>query len=318
MEQPEAQTPTAEATDSAPAPVEASASEPNPQAEAAVNASINDALRSLVGIPPASTSNLDPSLAVEETAAAATAEPAPADAGDVSAAGQEPGQVKPGRRASKAIAANETIESLRAETERLRQEADARVEQARADERARIAAEAAQTVNDQQFAETEARLQRLMATPDHELSGEDYQWREEEKSRRLEYATKFPQAEAHYRQQAEARITTAETAFTNEVRRQLTASASLPGVDVSAFKKLTDWGAMAQSIHAAGAESVRSALQPEIERLKAEIADLKLTGPRGLGATRVGVAGGRSDSAPPVNENDIINAALRRMAGVAS
>jgi len=286
-----------------------------------VNASINDAIRNLAGLPPASTSNpVDPALAVTETNAAA-AESASTQ-GDVSAAGDQPGQARPGRRASKALAANATIEELRAETERLRGEADEREANARADERARIAAEAAQSVDDRQFAETEARLQRLNSTPDAELSGEDYQWREDEKARRREYAERFPQVEAHYRQQADHRIQSTTNAFWADVRQQLSTSAHLPSVDKAALQTLPRWDQMAEKIHtdawAGGAASVRTELQPEIDRLRAENNELKLTGPRGLGAAKTAINGGRSDSAPPVDENDVMNGLFRSLAAGAA
>jgi hypothetical protein len=283
------------------------------QAEASSNASINDALRSLVGIPPPPSTS-DPSLLVSETNAPEAESAASADVG----ASEEQSGPRPGRRARAAAESAAQISALQAETERLQSERDAAIEQARADERARIANEAAASVNDQQFAETEARLNRLMATPDHELSGEDYQWREDEKARRHEYATKFPQAEAHYRQQAEHRITTQSNAFWADVRRQLDAAATLPGVDMATLKQAPAWDAMAQHLHAAGAASVRAELQPAIDRLSAEIKDLKLTGPNGLAGTRSAMDGGRSDAAPAVDESDLINGFLRRMAGSAS
>jgi hypothetical protein len=251
---------------------------------------------------------LDPALAVEPTAASTDAAEPASDAEDVPAGADTPGEKRSGRRSSRAQADAERI----AELERRLAERDP--EKIRADVEAELANQREQQALDAQEASDAERYRRLLETPDAELSGEDYQWREERK----QLLAAYPRARKLSADllEAERRSLAADfegrrEAFISNLAGQLERTASKPGVDADFVRKTADLGLIGDHLWEAGARS-RDA---EVERLRAELAEHKLAG---LGSARTGLAGGGSAvGAPPVDEADVMNGLIRQIAGVA-
>jgi hypothetical protein len=236
-----------------------------------------------------------------------------AGAGDRTAAptGTPPGTppTKLSRRQQAAEESRQRIQQLEAERDQAREQGRAEAREALAREQAeRQAQEQQASVSRAHLADVE-RLQRLLRTPDGQLTAEDYAWREDQK----ELLARYPDAERHFAAERDHAITVERqrqaaerTAFLDGIVAQLRASEALPGVSHDDLKAdaptpLDSWDKMAAYFHAAGASSTASELQPKldqaletIERQAAEIKDLRLVGPRGLGAARAPVSGGTS------------------------
>jgi hypothetical protein len=210
---------------------------------------------------PASASAPDdePAPATTEGVSASDA-PAPGEGTEPPAAATEqPADRPPSRREQERLDHEQEIAALKAKVseyeapdyrDRVRQEVLA--EQARA------------ATSDQEIATARAdaeRFARLNATPDAELSGEDYQWREERK----ELIRRYPEAETAIRAEAERFIQEQLAAakrtvdqgwsgIQTDIVAQIQASEKLPNVDKSAFQAPgVTWQQMAEQIHAAGA-----------------------------------------------------------------
>lgn len=270
------------------------------------NAAINDWMRGSLSVTP--TSKPDESNAAGE--------PTPAEQNG------QTGAVKPATTSEKrpprrgvpeaVKSAEQRIADLEAQLaerdpEKLREqwESERQAEQVRSQEQARLD-ELAQT----QRANVE-RYRRLIETPDAQLSGEDYAWREEFK----EKLAAFPDVQQFYAADTARRIESARTAHTESLRSALSQQVSLPGVDAEAFRQMTDWGAMGQHLYEAGARSK----QTEIDRLSAEnrqqadeIRQLRMSGNGGLGAARgEPPPAGRSSATVPRDHHATMNDWLR-------
>lgn len=156
----------------------------------------------------------------------------------------------------------------------------------------------------------ERRYRDLLLKPDHELSAEDYQWREDQK----ELRAKVPHLQKQYEAALEVDRATLQQQYDaawNAVKADLTATLSFPGV--------TD-EVKAQLLKAPLSEQVRLHRQLERRQVEAEQADEiarlrkdneRLQGEL-LASTRAPVDGGRSGSPTLFDMDDVI----RRMAGV--
>lgn len=251
------------------------------------NASINDALRSAAGF------TSKPSDTAPDGQSTASA--------DETLNGPERGangQFIP-RRGHAVVAAQQRADEAErklAETdpETLRAQVRAEIEaeqQHKADE----AAQSALAESEQADVE---RYERLLATPDHELTGEDYQWREERKA----LLRQFPTVEKHHRAAVDrevAALNKQQTAFWADVRGQLAVTAGKPGVDADAIKSMGRWSDIGDHLYEAGRATGRSELADENRRLADENRQLRIQGPRGLAAARTPLEGGRSSAGPP-------------------
>lgn len=197
------------------------------------------------GAPQHSTLTLDGVVPTAELDAAASGESAPS--GDVSpdavppeAAG-DAGAAQPlGRRAARAVEAQATIESLRAEIETLKSsipdqvaEANRAADEARA-EAERIRSEQASTdaLADEIVGEAEE-YARLLEIPDDEISNEDYQKRERWKANRRVYRPVSDRLAAEERERARSWVTTVRDTW----RAQTLTVADQIGVDRAELAK---------------------------------------------------------------------------------
>ena len=177
--------------------------------------------------------------------------------------------------------------------------ADYKAEQLQASENAKLD-EIAQTQ-----AATVKRYRELCDTPDLDISPEDYQWREDYKERLKAY----PEVQQFHEAAAQLQIEAERTAFLGDLRSQITETASLPGVNAELFKKPgTTWLDMGKHLYEAG----QSVSARRIAELEAENRQLKLSGPRGLGAVRAPMGAGRSSpGSAPLDENTYMNNLFR-------
>lgn len=189
------------------------------------------------------------------------------------------------------------IARLAAERDQIKADRDAAIEAARVEERDRIerdrtaAAErdAQSTQATQARAEAE-RYDRLCRTPDAELSGEDYQWREDRKA----LLAAYPEAQQHLQAEADRRIAARQaeleatySGIDRSLREQIAASAIESGVDPKSWEKPgTTWLTMSRDIakaeRAAGKAEAETAAaarveaaETEAERLRKENEDLR-------------------------------------------
>lgn len=281
---------------------EAVESAPEQSAEQTRNA-FNDAFRAAARGVQMEASNQAPSDQADEDAEA----PSEQSASDgVSADGQETAeassaaQPRPSRRGKKEAANQQTIESLQSEIARLRQDLEAAPERVRQ----QLAVEQQQQAGASQAAEDAARYEQLINTPDHLLTGEDYQWREEYKDN----LSRFPKVREHYEQ----RTRSERDQFLSTMRAQIASAGTLPGVDAETFKTPgTTWADMARHIHAAGVETGKSESADRVAALEAELADIKR---QALAASSGGLVetGGRSGGRSGLNGDDWFRQAAQR------
>jgi hypothetical protein len=154
-----------------------------------------------------------------------------------------------------------------------------------------------------------ARYLRLRDMPDHELSGEDYAFREDYKDLLL----KAPRIRAEYdnllqieRQHMEQDRKAKEDGFWTGVRQELSMAATLPHTNPNDLLNTNPnapktFPEMANYYHAAGAAWKDAEYLPklaakdaEIQRQAAEIEDLRRFGPRGIASAPAPFAGGQS------------------------
>jgi hypothetical protein len=266
-----------------------------------------------------------------ESAAGAASKPSESDAapGEGEKPTAETSPTGPSRRGEGREANLARIAELEAEVTQLRAdtpadpEADrqaaieAAVAQARQtweDEQARKAADKASGAEREAILAREQRYRALRDKPLSTLNAEDYQFVEEERERRERY----PDVQRHFETVLEAeragmfdaasqQLQRDRDAFWADVRADLATVTTLPGVEVDAVKAAKTFHDRDALVHAAGAAwkeaEIRAELQPKLdaltaklEKAEAENRDLKLTGPRGLGAARAPLNGGRSSS----------------------
>lgn len=256
---------------------------------------VNDAFRARAGQP--TSKPLDAAPVGESTAQADVkpTEPAPRGAD---------GKFLPRRGAPEAV---RTAEERVADLERQLAERDP--VKLRDQVRAEILAESeAAQASDQERADIE-RYQRLLSTPDAELSGEDYQWREDRK----ELLAKYPHVEKHYQSFAQTQIDDGWKRIKSDIGQKMAVHASKPGVDADAFSKLDDWGEIGEHLYHAGARAMEGDLRPQLEAANARIQELeqqyRYSGTGGLGSARGAVPAGRSPSVPPPTVNDLFRRA---------
>lgn len=184
-------------------------------------------------------------------------------------------------------------------------------EQAIADFKAEQAA-AAESAKLDEIAQTQAatvqRYRTLLEVPDHEISPEDYQWREDYKEKLRQY----PEVQQHFQTEAQLQVQQERDAFLGVQRQQLQSVASLPGVDAAQIKKLADYGEIGRHLYEAGKAQGEAPLRTRIAELENELTQYRVSGSRGLGAQREPVPAGRSGGgAPPLNENTYMNNLFR-------
>ncbi len=244
------------------------------------------------------------------------------------------GKSEGGSRRARAREANlKRIADLESEVSRLKSETadpeadrqasiDAAVQEARRaweDEQQRRAADSLSEADRKAALEREERYRTLRDRPTSSLSADEYEFVEAERERR----EKYPELQRHYEtvleaertgltQAAEQELARQQAAFWDSVKADLATAKTLPGVDLDAVKAAETFAARDALLHAAGAAwkeaEVRAELEPKVDDLQAklddlqakydeadaEISELKLVGPRGLGARRAPLAGGRS------------------------
>lgn len=277
-----------------------------PEQPSAPSVDMNDVMRQMAGLAP-SASNLE-SDGAEAVASHASAESASdtAESDDVSAGGAG-SPSKPGRRASKAEANAQRIAELE------RQLAERDPEQIRQQVLAEQRGEVTQSQAEAQRRADAARFRELQDTPDADLTGEEYAWREEQKK----LISIVPGANqllenllAHDRQLLWADVTGKQNAFWKDVGQQFSRLAERPGVDANTVNTVKSIEQVGAHLYDAGAAS----RQPEIDELRAEVEDLRQFGPRGISAARTPFAGGSSGASSGASFD--MNAFMRRAAGL--
>jgi len=278
---------------------ESGSQQPDREAEAAY---VNDVFRSAV----AARSTLKPFDAPEPDGESA---PPPGDVKpsdtDTQPVRDQLGRFIPRRGVPEAVrAAEQEAEAVKAklaelDPAKIREQAieDYKAEQERARESAKLD-EIAQTQ-----AETVRRYRTLLEVPDHEISPEDYQWREDYKERLRQY----PEVEQFHQTAAQLQIQEERAAFLGHQRQQLQSVAALPGVDPEKVRSTADYGEIGRHLYEAG-KSVSAARIAELEN---EVRQLRLNGPNGLGAQRSPIGAGRSAAgAGEINVNERFRQAL--------
>ena len=226
------------------------------------------------------------------------------------------GKFVPRRGVQKALAEADAKVAAAPDPDQLREQirAEVRAEQQTAADNAKLDELA------QSKAADVARYRQLLEVPDAEMSGDDYQFREDFKERlRL-----IPEVESTHRELARQTIeaerkalSTKEVNFLNGIYDQVATLASKAGIDPEKWKaKGVDFAVMAEDYATARVSAreaeVRAELGAEIRRLQDANQQFRLTGSRGLGAARTGLNGGVSGTgAPDLNANDIFRSIVR-------
>lgn len=341
--------PTQEQPTAEPAAGQASAAAPSPEPASRQPSPLRpfSLARAIGADPVAPASDGDPPAAEPAPASSTDDKPAPpkkeASKPSEPATAEQPSETpQPSRRAQREHENVTRIRELEAEIATLKTATPAdpdaereaaiaaAVEQARADERARIEREReAATTRETQEAlarrsrEDAERFEAACRMPDSDprlgetVPGTDqtlYEWREAQKERLVHY----PEVERHYQAVAEQRIEQAraqdraelsalQDKFWADVAKELDGVVGLPGVDKTALGKAASFAERERLIHAGGAASRDAEVAALTEKLdkatqtiaqqEDDIRDLKLGGPRGLAARRSPVEGGRSGAA---------------------
>ena len=201
-------------------------------------------------------------------------------------------------------------------TELERQLAERDPEKIRQQVLAELSQQQAQEAVEQKAVKDAERFQKLLSTPDHLLSAEDYQWREEQK----ELIEKFPDVRDFVYAQADQQIKAAtvdldqkQQAFWSDLKGQMGRLASLKGVDAQAYARLGRFDQMGRHLYDAGARSRDDEVADLQRQLREKDAELErhapLNGARGFGSGRAPVAAGRSGSGLPSTD---MNETFRR------
>lgn len=199
------------------------------------------------------------------------------------------------------------IERLRQENEALKAQNDPATLRAQvlADIEAENARKAAEAY-DEDYLGNEDRYRKLVATPDYELSAEDYQWREERKERRAKHS----HVERHYQSAAERQLQVGmedlsqkQNEFWKDVKGQMGRLASRKGVDQATYSKLGNFEQMGSHLYDAGARSRDdevAGLEEDLREARAELErHASFNGSRGPGSGRSPVPAGRSSNGQP-------------------
>lgn len=243
---------------------------------ATISRGMNDFMRGAFGQDPAATSKpADSSESGEST---------PDVSGDV-----EAGQ--PERGADGRFLPRRAAPEIEKQKSALRDEVRAELlaEQARSAESAKLD-ELAQT-----RAADVARYRTLIETPDAQLNGDDYQWREDFK----EKLKSLPEVEALHQTLAEQRIAEERAQDRARWRQEIVDLAAEYGADAESWKApSTTWGSMTRDVVAAATTPLKARIS-QLER------DLHAARTGGLGTRAAPVGAGRSSAgAPPRTMND--------------
>lgn len=206
-----------------------------------------------------------------------------------------------------------TAEERVADLERQLAERDpATIRQQILDEQAQQAAGPSDDEQARRDAERYIALRDLPDTDPLLAEGDNWAWLQHQRELRANYPKAARALQAQLDAEAEAirsEGTREQARFWDDVKAQMTAAGLKKGVDFETYRGLPHFSAMGEHLYDAGSAS----RQPEIDGLKAELDralndnhQLRLTGPRGLGAGRSPIEAGRSDAgyrAPTVNDN---------------
>ena len=309
MEAPDALAPVAESDETGDiAPAESASALPSDD-----HSDINALLRSaLTGVPLTSNPDATSQSDDDDAAASQSASDEDVSAADADPAGDQPGTPKLPRRAPKEIKHKATIESLQAEIARRDAEIEAERVRIRDEERQRILTEQQQASGVATAAQNAERYEKLIHTSDEDLINSDYDsylWREDYK-RKLNL---FPDVRDHYEATTQRTIKSYESGFLSNMRAQIDAAGSLPGVDLEAFKKPgTTWTDMARQISEGAWKAAKAEDAERIASLEAELAD---AGRQALGSAPTPIRGGRSGSTPGQSPNDWLRRSLQQARG---
>jgi hypothetical protein len=190
-------------------------------------------------------------------------------------------------------------------------------------ERGREAERSARAALDAQTQEAADLYERLIATPDAELTAEQYEWREQRKA----LLKAYPSVEAHHKAAYDQKGRRFLEAQRQHLAEQLGRLSERPGVDREVFKSLPTFGELGEHLYEAGRRSRDPELkraQDRIRALEGDTSQYRLTGGRGLGAARGAIAargGGRSSGGSPgrpdfktASASDLFAAAIRQSA----
>lgn len=300
MEQPDTQPLTVEPTDETTVFEGAASASVSPSENDLMNAFFRSGMDASTSNPP----SVDPSLAVDETPAAESASPEDVPAAGDPGSGAEPPAGRRSRRAAEDAARIAQLEAQLAERD---------PDKIREQLRSELANEQAQqAIGDAGRADAE-RYRRLCDTPDHQLSGEDYQWREDRK----DLLARYPDVRKHYegmvaseRQAMATERDQVQRAFWADVYRQLEPTLALPGLsdEQKAQLKKASWSEQIQ-IHRA---AERALVDHEMAALKKELEETKRSA---LASIRVPATPGTSSgSGGLASENEMMNGLFRSLA----